>query len=263
MVKYSYSEMTSEELKDAIEAQRVVILPVGSIEQHGPHLPLGTDAFLVEEVCARAVKRIPAEAVLAPLIPYGFNEESMDFPGTVTVEATAFIDYVYSVCRCFSHHGFKRIIIVNGHGNNIPYLCIASDRILYQTNSICAMVSYYQLSPKTVADTLETEVISHADELETSLILATLPQLVYMSKARKDVDKIPGSKWIYWGTQKPRVVHFMDFDSRISESGIVGDPTKASKNKGEIILEAFVTNLVDFIKDFRKRQISSPIDHHK
>jgi creatinine amidohydrolase len=256
--------MTSSEIREAAKEDRVVMLPVGSIEQHGPHLPLGTDSFAVEIVCKKAAEKMQAEVVLAPTVAYGFNEESMDFPGTITINGTAFIEYLFSICRSFAHHGFKKIVIVNGHGNNIPYVNITSDRILYETKSICASVNYFSLASEKAGKILESSVLSHADEMETSMILAARPDLVDMSKAVKEIS-FPKSKWIFWGVnamKKPRLIHFMDYDSRITRTGVVGDPTVATREKGEQMIEAFALDIADFVQEFRKRETRAREDHH-
>src|SRR5687768_17884371 len=107
--KYRYEEFTWPEIKDAVAQNRVAVLPVGTIEQHGPHLPLVTDVLTATEMSRRAVERLAGEAVLMPSVFYAFNEHHLDFPGTISVRGETFIQYVTDIGLSLAHHGFKKI----------------------------------------------------------------------------------------------------------------------------------------------------------
>src|SRR5215210_2459458 len=109
--KYLYGDLTWPEINEAVAMKKVILLPVGSTEQHGPHLPLDVDNFLATSVCLEAARRSPAHMLVAPTIPFGFNVHAMDFPGTVHVGYDVFIEYCAAVCKSFAYHGFKRIVI--------------------------------------------------------------------------------------------------------------------------------------------------------
>ena len=125
-MKYRFAEMIWYEIREAAEQDRVAVLPVATYEDHGPHLPVDTDVVLCTEICERAVARIPSEAVLAPPVPHGYSPHHMDFHGTLTITWDTFIRYVKDVCCSLAHHGFKRILVVNGHGSNTPPLDLAT-----------------------------------------------------------------------------------------------------------------------------------------
>jgi len=124
--KYRYEEFTWPEIREAVAQQRVAVLPVGTIEQHGPHLPLLTDVITATEMSRRAVEQISGEAVLLPSVQYAFNEHHMDFPGTIAVQGPTFISYITDIGQSLAHHGFQKILLVNGHGSNVPFLDIAA-----------------------------------------------------------------------------------------------------------------------------------------
>src|SRR4029450_12845003 len=111
-MKYRYEEFTWPEIKGAVADQRVVVLPVGTVEQHGPHLPLSTDVVTATEMSRRAVEQIPNEAVLMPSVFYAFNERHLDFPGTIAVQGSTFVKYVTDIGRSLAHHGFRKILLV-------------------------------------------------------------------------------------------------------------------------------------------------------
>jgi len=262
-VKVLYAEHTWPEIREAVKEGRVPLIPVGSIEDHGPHLPLETDIFIASEICRRAAERIPEEAVLMPGISYGFNEHHMDFPGNISVEPYHFIDYVFDVCRSLSRHGFRRIIMVNGHGSNTPFLDIAARRVNNETDSICVAVNWWSLARDVIRRVVSHA--SHAGELETSVMLYLKPEAVDMSKAEADLNIYMGqgkSKFIWRDLVNPSPVSFMEWWSRFSKMGVIGDPTKATAEKGRVIVEETVSRLVEFIREWRRRKIFSRVDHH-
>src|SRR5580700_6721426 len=131
--KYLYEEFTWPEIREAADQDRVAVLPVGTIEQHGPHLPLVTDVLTASEMSRRAVRQIPGEAVLLPSVFYAFNEHHLDFPGTIAVRGDTFINYVTDIIKSLAHHGFRKTPRVNGYGSNVPFLAIAARNITNET----------------------------------------------------------------------------------------------------------------------------------
>jgi creatinine amidohydrolase len=264
MSKYRYEEHTWPELNEAAQAGKVVVIPVGTTEQHGPHLPLSVDCVTSGEMSRMAVERIPEAAILMPQIWYAFNEHHLDFPGTIAVQWQNFINYVVDIGKSVAHHGFRKILFVNGHGSNIPFLDIASRLISNQTDAIAAIVPWWNLAEPAITEIRESPFpggMSHACELETSVLLHLRPDLVDMSKAVKDIHYQP-SKYIWWDLQKGSPVRFMEFFSRFSKTGVVGDATLATADKGRPVVECTVDHLVELIQEFRARVIAERVDHH-
>lgn len=263
--KYRYEEFTWPEIREAVAQNRVAVLPVGTIEQHGPHLPLLTDVITATEMSRRAVAAMPEEAVLLPSVYYAFNEHHLDFPGTIAVRGDTFINYVTDIGTSLAHHGFKKILLVNGHGSNVPFLDIAARNITNHSAAICAMVPWWNLVPKTlIAEVRESEFpggMAHGCELETSVLLYLAGNLVQMDKAEKDMP-VQRSEFFYWDLQAPSPVFFQEFFSRYSRTGTSGDPTKATEEKGRRFVEAVVANMVRLIRDLRVREIRPRVDHH-
>jgi creatinine amidohydrolase len=264
-VKYRYEEFTWPEVKLAVSNQRVVVLPVGTVEQHGPHLPLITDVLTASEMSRLAVERISEEAVLMPPVFYSFNEHHLDFPGTIAVEGPTIINYVTDIGRSLAHHGFRKILLVNGHGSNVPFLDIAARNITNRTDAICAMASWWSLIPRELLrDLRESEYpggMAHGCELETSVLLYLRGDLVQMNHAQKDMP-VQKSEFFYWDLERPSPICFQEFFSRYSKTGTLGDPTKATLDKGRRFTEATVDALVRLIRDFRARKIEQRVDHH-
>jgi len=265
MSKFRYEEFTWPEIREAVAQNRVAVLPVGTIEQHGPHLPLITDVLTAMEISRRAVEQIPYEAVLLPSVYYAFNEHHLDFPGTIAVEGPTFINYVTDIGRSLAHHGFRKILLVNGHGSNVPFLDIAARNITNRTAAICAMVPWWSLIPKELfAELRESDYpggMAHGCELETSVLLYLRGDLVQMDNAQSDFPS-QRSEFFFWDLQAPSPVFFQEFFSRYSHSGTLGDPTKASAEKGRRFVEAVVERLIRLIRELRARAIEPRVDHH-
>jgi len=266
-VKFLYDEMSWPEIREAAKDKKVPLIPVGSTEQHGPHLPTKTDAFLAYEICKAAGKRIPKMTVVLPPVSYGYNEHHLDFPATIHIDHETLIRFVTNIGKSLAHHGFEKIIIVNGHGSNTAPMEIAARRITLETPAICASSTYISLNQE-VFKLLESES-GHAGELETSLMLFLAPELVDMSKARRNWD-FSKSKFIKWGIEKGQEsfgvsggkVQFMDWWSRMSSTGVLGDPTKASREKGEKAFKLLADALTEFIRELRSREIRPRKDYH-
>lgn len=264
-VKYRYEEFTWPEIRQAAASHRVAVIPVGTVEQHGPHLPLVTDVLTATEMSRRAVEQIPEEAVLLPSVYYAFNEHHLDFPGTIAVEGQTFIRYVTDIGISLAHHGFQKILLVNGHGSNVPFLDVAARNITNHGKSICAMVPWWNLVPRDlIARLRESDFpggMAHGCELETSVLLHLRPDLVQMEKAQPDFPS-QKSEFFYWDLEKPSPVFFQEFFSRYSRTGTSGDPTKASAEKGRLFVDAVVGRMIQLIRELRTRHIEPRIDHH-
>ncbi|MBC7237332.1 MAG: creatininase family protein, partial [Chloroflexi bacterium] len=236
-MKYRYAEMIWYEVKEAAEQDRVAVLPVAMHEDHGPHLPVDTDFVLCTEICERAVARIPSEAVLVPPVAHGYSPHHMDFHGTITIEWDTLIRYIRDVCCSLAYHGFKRILVVNGHGSNASPVDLAARLTIlhYEGRVLCAAVNHWQLRQvREVGQALRESDYggtSHAGEYETSLYLALRPELVRMEAAVNERALLPPSfqSDLLAGTHpQGSAAHLVPYWSARTASGVMGDATKAS-----------------------------------
>jgi len=258
--EYRYDRLTWPEMNEAIAQQRVVLLPVGSTEQHGPHLPLETDAFLAEQVCLEAGRRAPDRILVLPPVSYGLNRHHIDFPGTVHIEPEVFIAFCLNITKSVAYHGFPRMLIVNGHGSNAPLAELVARKTVLETDSICGAVSYFSLAAKAFAQIRETEMWAHADEFETSLYLYLAPERVRWDKAVAGND-IEG-QYVSSDSTSEYPVRFSDYWGRWTKLGVHGDPTKATAEKGRILWEAAVSGLVAVVDEWRQWPIAPRSDQH-
>lgn len=253
----NWEQLTSPEIAALDRERTVVILPIGSVEQHGNHMPLGTDSMLAEAV-AGAAARDCNDVVVLPCPAYGFSAHHMRFPGSVTLRAETLMAVCEDIVGSVVQHGFRRILVVNGHGGNggiIDVLAsILGHRHYGQARIAC--LTYFTLAREEIARLRRSEAggMGHACEFETSLLLHLRPELVHMERAAVTYPN-PGSDYLTTdliGAQAVRVYH--DF-SDLSPTGSLGDPMLASAEAGEAFFKASVAALGAFIEDFRKWHI--------
>jgi creatinine amidohydrolase len=257
--EYRYNRLTWAEMNDAIARQPVVILPTGSTEQHGRHLPIDVDLLLCESVCLEAGRRAAGGILVLPPIPYGLNQHHIDFPGTIHIEPEVFIAFCLNVTKSVAYHGFEKILIVNGHGSNAPLIDIIARRTTLETDSLCAACHYINLAVEKFREIMESRVIAHADEFETSLYLHLAPERVQMELAGAD-DDVMGA-YLTSDSTTP-YVRFNDYWSRWTDLGVHGDARPATAEKGEIIFETAVSRLVELAEEWRNWPLTARRDFH-
>jgi creatinine amidohydrolase len=262
--KYYYHHYTWPEMRDLVKQQPVIMLPIGSVEDHGPHLPLDTDNFLIGSICEEAARRLDGEMLLLPPIPYGFEEHHMEFPGTIDIAMEHLLHFVFDVTRSVARHGFTRILLADGHGSNMPILDLVARRTVLETPALCGAFIWPSLAKDVIERLRESEKpggMAHACELETSLYLYLDPARVQMEKARKEIG-MPPSRFIWMDLMSASPVLLMDQWSRFSKSGISGDPTLATKEKGGKVFAAVVEALVELVKEFKTYDRGTRQDMH-
>ncbi len=268
MTKIRYDELTWPEMREAIARQPAVVLPFGTIEDHGPHLPLNTDNVIVEAICLEAAQRAEGEMLLMPLLSYGLNEHHMDFPGTISIDMQTLLSYVADVATSVARHGFSHLLIVNGHGSNAPVADLAARKVVLETGIVCgAMSPNAAIDPTLAEPTLsamrrsEPGGIAHAGEYETAMMLHLRPNLVQMNRAVRELGQIK-LKYFNWDHPEPSSLAWQDWWSRMSKSGVCGDPTVASAEFGRALFETTVENMVQFVRDFRTIPVRPRSDLH-
>jgi creatinine amidohydrolase/Fe(II)-dependent formamide hydrolase-like protein len=250
---YLLSELTWPEARKRFKEVDIALLPVGAIEQHGPHLPLDTDAFdaeyLVRKVAERCSKPQP---LVLPLVPYGVSYHHDDFSGTISVSNDTLSRFIYEIGMSAAKNGITKLIIINGHGGNVPALKFAA-QMINRDSRIFTTVDTGETSDADLAHLCETDNDVHAGEIETSTSLATRPHLVQMKKAKKFV---PEFSIHYLNFSAKRSVEWFARTSRISPDGVLGDPTRASVEKGQKMWEIMISNLVELVESLKNMSLN-------
>ncbi len=247
MTELLWEKLTVEELNECAQQDAIVLLPVGSVEQHGPHLPSGVDAFLCTEACCRTARLISQEqaVIVAPTIWHGLAEHHVRLGGTITLSLRTWHSLLEDVIGSIHRAGFRRVCVVNGHGGNMAALSALTTDITRSLQLPVATTSYWNLpqSSGAFADILETQHgVQHACEAETSMMLASYPDLVR-------TDKIPQSVGSQMSMLEAIGADLMIWNSfeNIAPTGVLGDAGKATKDKGERLLDTAATHLATAI----------------
>lgn len=253
--------MTWPEFREAVAENRIAVIPAGIIEQHGPHLPLDTDIFLAQEITTRAAARIRDKVVIVPPILHGHSPHHMDFPGTLNVDPVNLLNAVIDICMSLAHHGFKKILIVNGHGSNMPVLDLAARQTILKSEGKAACAPIFYMLTQEFEDAARrlfpdmAGVGGHGDDIETSLYMALRPDLVQLDKAEDDLPEWIGQ---LGSAPLPLRLHW----SAISKEGIYGKVKNSDKAKGEELLEAAIEGVKNIMLELYEREIPPRVDHH-
>lgn len=244
--------MTSPEAGERLASCDVALLPAGAVEQHGPHLTLDTDLYHAERLC-RDVALACEEPypVVLPAVPYGVSYHHDDFPGTFSVSAETLSRYVTEVGRAAARQGVGKLVIVNGHGGNAPALQTAAQKI-HRTTGIFVCVDTGETSDVDVARIAETVGDIHAGEIETSEALHLRPEDVRGELPGYSVPRFEIEALDEGG---PRSVPWFARTSRFSPEGVLGDPSRATAEKGRRMWEAQVERLVELVRGLRGRSL--------
>jgi creatinine amidohydrolase len=204
----------------------VAIVPVGSMEQHGPHLPFQVDVFVASRLAEDLEKKIP-ELLLVPSIWTGVSAHHMDFPGSITLRAKVFMDVLRDICASLHRHGFRRIVLLNGHGGNRASLEVLGQELFVELGLTVNTLAYWDLVPDLVGSLkkIKSSGLGHSGELETSLMLHLAPHLV----SREDIPA--GLHGIDEPGPTTGIKRYMNMKEH-SPPGVIGMPSAASAEIG-------------------------------
>jgi len=244
-----FSDQSWPKLEEAVKNNTLIILPIGQTEQHGMHLPLKTDALIAREVAKRVAERIKSEipVLVTPTVWSGYSMKAVsEWPGTIRLRPETLINMVFDVCGSLIQMRFKKIVLISTHGNHTGMLRTVVREIIDEYGVHMALTFPVVMAKE------EFEKISkagkggstHAGEYETSLMLYLAEDLVDMSKTTSE-DKIAYSSKFY-----PDKVYWSTWGIQKSKTGVYGDPTVATKETGQRIMEATVENYVEFMREF-------------
>ena len=244
--KWTWEELRAPELKALAEQSAIVLMPIGSIEQHGPHLPVSTDlisARWTSELAAQKLEKKGIPAVLAPSFVIANSMHHMHFPGSLSIEPRTFIQVLGEQCAAIAAQGFRRIALVNGHGGNTAPI----DTALIEINRRLGFPVYRVSCIAGVDESqfLDTQTgMIHADEVETSIVLAYDETLV--DPSYRELSGKPDYNTVYENEGSVATFHFMETHT---ENGIMGNAYAATKEKGQKLIEAYSDRVCEILSD--------------
>jgi len=231
-----------------------VVVPLGSLEQHGHHLPLFVDSIQVQQIAQMVEQRMKDRLLLLPTQWLGCSDHHRDFPGTISVSSSVYMQMVKSLARGILSAGFQRIFFLNGHGGNEAPAAAALAELIGESDRAdgahLAFASWWQVAADVIAKNnakMRTPGISHACEYETSMILAIRPEL-----AGQAASSTPVIENAWYSSEYGGKVQLFHRYHRLTSAGSMGSPSAGTAEKGRELLETVVSCICAFLADFAK-----------
>lgn len=247
------NRMTWEEVA-RLDRSMVVIVPFGAVEQHSLHLPMGTDSILIDTIARRLERQMSERVCVLPVTWLGCSRHHMDFAGSLTAATDTFIEVGEQIVNSMFKHGFHRFILLNGHGGNVNKISLMAESLSYQHETKLKVVgiTYWHLITQEIKAIRETPLggMGHACELETSLMLASHPELVRLDRMEAD-GHFCDSEFDRKDMFVPGTVVVTRRFRDLSQHGGVGDPISASREKGERIFDAVLGKLRQIVDEIQ------------
>ena len=250
------TEMSGQEVREALERTRAILIPLGATEDHGPHLPLGTDSMEAREICRRTAIRLDeldCPVVIGPVIPFGTSSFHMGFPGTVSIRSKTLTRLLFEVCMSLYESGFRDFILIHGHDGSLPSMMVSAQEIVDAREDTRAVVLNWLAPLSSVYHTVQTSTRGegHGGEGETARLLVTHPELVHPERGRahyvprEHMRKIQGPDHMKTGGA---IFYATRSYGEHTPYGHIGDPTIATEETGEKGYDVIVDWLAATIK---------------
>lgn len=246
------ADLTWPEVKARLPRVALVILPVGSTEQHGPHLTFETDIAIATELARRLAEAHYPRVLVAPPLPVGLSNHHMHFPGTITWKAETFTACLTDTIRALSAHGIPRFLILNGHGGNRGALSVLCTRLRYEEGLLVAACTWFELVRDACQNFIPKRRV-HADEIEAAMGLYLAPRVVRRSalqKGRNHADPYPHTDPTAGGA-----VEVPYFWEELTLNGAYGDARRATVAMGEMLTTAFLDRAGEFVTAFMQGSV--------
>ncbi len=241
---------------------KIIILPLGAIEQHGPHLSVSTDTDIVTQVAQQIEKKMPDAVLLCPTLPFGSSHHHLSFGGTISIAPELYTQVLIDLVNSLVISGFQKIILLNGHGGNITpakqALAVLSKRFDASHQPTIALATYWEVGGKAFAGEppMQSPALSHACEYETSMMLHLFADKVWMDRVER-AQRPESNGYIPWEDDEPyRGVTVFKQTEFISSNGSSGEPQLGTAEKGKHLVDHAVKALVTFIESFKNWPLS-------
>jgi len=254
-----FSNMSEQEIIGASTERWIAILPLGSTEQHGPHLPLETDTIIAEAVADRLRESMPdgLQATFLPAEKTGYSPEHLDYPGSLSLTFEQAIQKWISVGEKLNRLGIRKLMLLNAHGGNSPLMTIVATELRVRFNMLCVATSWSRFGyPQGLIDASEAAIDIHGGEIETSLMLAICPEKVDMAKAAdfssRQTSFLADNKWLSAYGRHAFGWKIQD----LNPAGVVGNASIASAEKGNALLKHAVSGLLELLGEVDRFDMS-------
>lgn len=246
--------MSWDDVRDSLKSNKLILIPTGSIEQHGPHLPLYSDVIAPLEVTVLVAKKL--NCLIAPPLRPGVSAHHLPFSGTISLRPETFISLMKDYASSLSSHGFDPVVFINGHGGNSAPMSVATYESRFELSPTRVIgLNWWEFIPKDLGGGASGFVEGfHAGSQETSWVLALRPEYVKMGKARKEMPRateaVRFSENFYFNTFRSM--------KDVTQSGILGDGTRADADLGMKMVSGAAENIAAALSDVvsKKQQAS-------
>ena len=251
-----YWDLLSSKQIAQVDRKTVVILPISATEQHGAHLPLATDRLIGEHFCHELHKTLDEHVLILPSVGIGCSEHHLDFQGSLSLQHTHFMQILTDICQCVLNYGFRNILVFNSHGGNQAIGQSFVESIGFRNpQARFLLVTWWRLALKQLRKLHESGPggVGHAGEFETSLMLHINPDLVKMD----EISAMSNTSTFEWGTgdmlDAPKVSYYRTM-KEMTPSGVFGDPSFATQDKGQEISDIVVKALEKIVMDIKSHE---------
>jgi len=258
MKSVKISEMNWKEVKEYLKENDILILPVGSTESHGNLLPMGTDYMVAERIAEEVGEK--TNVLVAPTLSYGWTSNHLGHAGTASLTGETLITVLKEICCSYIYHGFRKILIVNGHRtNNLFPIRIAMSWLRNITGALIVVIDPKEIALSTICKLRDSAgSMGHGGDIETSHMLYIFPELVHMEEAISKPIQLKKLWSVDMFGNEDHVVTFetaLEYNKRSGLPGVVGDSKKASKEKGMVYHKKLIDNTVKVINDMKGMKV--------
>ncbi|GDX38919.1 creatininase [Methylocystaceae bacterium] len=255
-----WSDLSLHDFQSGSLPQAIAVLPIAAIEQHGPHLPFGVDAMIMEGCLNRALMQMPETlaTVFLPIQKIGVSLEHRDFAGSLSLSSQTAARMLFEISESVARTGIKKLILMNSHGGNSAVLSQLALELRAHFNLLAVTCSWSRFGyPQGLFDAEEVRLGIHGGDIETSLMLALRPELVDQTKAKNFTSAALNYErdFIWLRADRPAGFGWMAQD--LSSAGAVGDASKASAAKGEAVINYWASAFIELIRDVERFDLSN------
>lgn len=246
MGNYLLTEMTWEEVRDALETVKLAIIPIGAHEQHGPHMVESCDAVLATEMAKKLSEKLYPHALVTPTVNMGVSGHHINFPGTITLKPETLISLLEDMVTSLKHHGINKFLFLNSHGGNQSTLNVASTSLSATYDVEIYFAKTTASAKKALSKHIHSPLFGHSCEREVSEAFYLAPQLIRKEKLTKGNIQEGGR----WENLRPgNALQGPYYYEEMTENGCIGDATKASREIGKEIVEEALSNLAHSLEE--------------
>jgi creatinine amidohydrolase len=246
---------------DGLDRDTPVIVPTAAIEQHSLHLPVSTDTTIVTGICKAVDAESEADLLVTPTLWLGCSRHHRNYPGTLTTELDHFSASLFDLVDSVLHAGFRKVLILNGHGGNAAVLSVTLEKLQYAyPDRVLLAASYWDIAGPAMAEVRRSPAggMGHAGEMETAVMLALAPELVDMAHAAMDgiqtESRFTHIDMLGLGSGPGQVGRARPFEA-MSKHGGFGDPTGATAEHGRAFLRVITASILELLGDLRAGRV--------